>query len=210
MVQTMPANPSLNKPSYQVIIDLVNRCLVKNFQYESTRIAFVEQVSLLQPPTGHQYDLGAIDGRYKADQLSKFALTAGGYFNTLLCVYWRLRLELYAPEVVILGDTSITPDEVVAQLKQRYGIYFDVAEVDIQIYGRRGEDSSYRIVITPMENHLVWLGQLDAKLVKMTDIGLDVLETQLGTPNLFGEPDIAQGLLTPKLEGFLTESLIDS
>lgn len=188
MVSIMPSRHPFNKPAQQVIVDLLNQCLIKNFAYTAVEIA---------PVVGDFFgpscmELPALWPRHYCRERASFAATVEGYRNTLHCNYHKLHLNGYLPDAVVEGDSSNTEEEILNALQTRYNVFLDPEEVVVDVYGLPVEDGAYRCVVRPMYGHLVWDGQLDLLLVESDHIALTTPVRELGDLDLVGDPDIAQ------------------
>lgn len=182
-----PRHP-FNKPAQQVIVDLMNQALIKTFAYSAVEVAPV--VTSFAGPSC--MELPALWPRHHCRERASFIATVEGYKNSLQCNYYKLHLDRYIRDAVIVGDHTSLEQEILDALQVRYNVLLDPDEVVVDVYGNPTEDGSYRCVVRPMIGHLVWEGSLEMLLVSEDHIALTVNSRDLGPLDLQGDPDIAQ------------------
>lgn len=191
----MPSRHPFNKPAQEIIVDLLNQCLIKNFGYNLVEVAPV--ATTFSGPAC--MELPALWPRHYCRERSSFVATVEGYRNSLQCNYHRLHLNGYIPDAVVVGDSSNTEAEILSAIQERYNVFLDPEEVVVDVYGLPVEDGAYRCTVRPMYGHLIWEGQLDLLLVHPDHIALTVKVRNLDALDLVGEPDIVQGVTEQEL-----------
>lgn len=180
----MAVDQSLNKPAKQVIVDLINRSLIKQFDHRSVHL----QLTAGTFTDSQAFQLVGLDlpsnpgNRTRVP--SSLTITIDGYHNSLFCNYGRLRLADYQPEAFVVGDLTLTDTEFLQQLTDRYGIYLDPAEVSILKFQSPvadiGNGFYYQWKVKPQSNHLVWCGDWYVNLYAADHPAVAISQSRLG------------------------------
>jgi len=170
----MPVHRIYDKPALHVIVDLMNRVLIKNFRYSQVKVT----------PVAGAFEVNQCiwlnaDGQSIPEDrvLSAFIATVEGYQNQLFFNYYRLKLDHYLTDTYITGDLAVTDAEILSQLRDNYGVYLTTDEATITRsslpYIENGA-TVYQCQIAPKSQHLVWTGAATVK-IKPTDDPTDDL-----------------------------------
>lgn len=206
MVRIMTPRYPFNKPSQEVIVDLLNQVLIKNFPYSAVGVtpvmtAFAGSTALDLPP---------LAPKHLSRERASFIATVEGYRNSLHCNYYKLNLNGYIRYPAVVGSSASTEEQILTAIQERYSVHLDPDEVVVDVFGLPMEDGSHRCVVRPMIGHLVWEGPLEVLLVDAHHIALVTPVRELGALDLFGDPDIAQLVAEQMLTGFDEEDLVET
>ena len=178
-----------NKPAQHVIVDLLNRTLVKHFHYDKVHVTYgapigAPKTTLLLP---------ALDYSNRVREKSEFTASIDGYQNILRCSYHRLFLDRCLPRIYLKGTAdSFSAELLLIKLFAKYDLFLAPEDVDVAIFGLVRDDGTQRATIVAKTNHLVWSGTLDVSLVPEDHIALSLQQFELGPLNFRAPPDIAQ------------------
>lgn len=179
-------NPTpFNKNSHHVIVDMLNRSLLKNFKPEQVHIEPQTSTSISD---NHIY-LPSLGAREHWREPQAIRVRIDGTTGALDCWYHRLFLSMELRHAVIEGDPfHTTPEEIVERIQARYNVLLDLDEVEIEVYPDVQPDGAYRCVIKPQAQHLVWSGVLEVRLVASYHIALELPKPELGKLQLLDVP----------------------
>lgn len=201
MVRIMTPRHPFNKPAQEVIVDLLNQVLVKQFAYNTVTIT--PTVTDFTGPSC--IELTALWPRHMCRERASFSATVEGYKNALQCNYFKVRLDGFIPFPAIEGDASHSEEMILTSLQERYQVFLDPEEVIVDVYGLPTDDGSHRCLIRPSANHLVWAGPLEVRLVPPDHMALYVDVYDIGDLDLSGDADIAQSISDFQPDGYVVE-----
>lgn len=193
------------RPENEIMGDLFNAAYKTTFHNSTIHATFVNG----QFDTPHYYlHQNAAHGLRVP---SACVITVDGQKGALHCNYYRLYLNRYITDVIVEESRGVNDIELLAAINERYNVLLNVNDVSIVRYGLSPSDDPTvkRCVITPKFGHLIWVGPLEVRLVPPNHIGLTLPRRDLGALDLLSDPDIAQDVLAPSLDGFLIADLAD-
>lgn len=203
----MDINRFYARPDREILCDLLNDAYKTSFRSTNVKPTFINGTFSSAP----YYVLD--DTRVEADLKipSACLIEIAGYVGQFRCNYNRLYLNRYVPDAFIDNAQAATDTDLLNAITARYGVFLHPADVSIATYGLSPtDDPSAKIrVITPKQNHLIWVGPLTVRVVPSNHVGLEITQDHLGDLDLTGEPDLAQGIVVPDLDGLDLADLVD-
>lgn len=202
----MSQDLSLNKPARQVIVDLINRVLIKQFDYRDVTLHLV--AGTFDATSAFHLGglvLGDTPTNAKTRVPTGITVTIAGYRNNLFCNYYRLMLSEYLPNAFVVGDLELTDAQFLQQVSDRYGVYLDPNEIELlkfqQPVADVGNGFYYRWKVKPKANHLVWVGDWYVRVVSADHPDVTLGNGQLGSVDPLDQSNLAPHVHHEALSG---------